>query len=216
MGFYLHRTPNLCQRIFPNAAWKINTNNADVFLTFDDGPTPEITPFVLKELDKRHIKASFFALGEKVERHSSLAREIVGEGHRLHNHSYSHPKGIETSTNKYLKDVEEGYLQISQIDLANAKLFRPPYGSIRLGQYRSLSKAYHLVFWTHMIGDFDRSLSPGDCLRLAKKNTKAGDITVFHDNEKAMCTVQRVLPDYLDFCLDQGFSFRLVSDFIND
>ena len=212
MNFDWRRTPNIFPWLFPEITWKINTHKKELFLTFDDGPSPQITTYVLRELKKRNIKATFFCQGQNLRDFSEEAEQIIKDCHTIANHTYRHQNGWKTSKREYLKSVEECQDMISIYNQNPKKVFRPPYGKISFSQYVAIIKHYQVVMWSLMIADFDDRINRESCLKLALEKTRNGDIIVFHDNEQSAEKLNYVLPRYLDYCLDNGYEFGLISE----
>ncbi|WP_422359311.1 polysaccharide deacetylase family protein [Reichenbachiella sp.] len=200
MGFYLHRIPSFFHFLFPRHLWRLPNKDNKIFLTFDDGPIPEVTDFVLKSLGEYSVSATFFLLGEQIEKHQDLIQKIKNAGHQLANHGYSHLDGRKISRQTYFENKKRGQAIIDEFD--GSSLFRPPYGRFKKGD--------GVVLWSLMAGDFDKTLSNEKCLKVLKSKTKSGDIIVFHDNEKSINKLKWVLPRYLQYCVDQGFKFGLI------
>ena len=175
----------------PDLIWEIDDPEG-VFLTFDDGPTPGVTEWILATLDKYGAKATFFVLGKNVEMYPDLYRRIVDAGHRVGNHTYSHQKGWGMSLERYTEDVDFAN------DLVNSELFRPPYARITPAQARFLGQRYKLVMWDIISRDYNRKLSPRACLRNVTKYLQGGSIVVFHDSEKAFRNMRYALPRTLE------------------
>jgi peptidoglycan-N-acetylglucosamine deacetylase len=176
-----------------------------VYLTFDDGPIPETTPYILDTLNKYGVKATFFCVGENVKKHPELYKRIVDEGHFVGNHTFNHLKGWETSLEKYLENVSKCAEYVS------SNLFRPPYGKMTLRQYNALKKKYHLIFWDVLIPDFDVNSSAQKCLAVIKRKVRAGSILVFHDNLKAKNKLTELLPGAFDFLLQEKYEIQPVT-----
>ncbi len=187
----------------PALIWDI-PDGKDVFLTFDDGPTPGVTEWILKELARFDAKATFFCLGRNVEMYPDLYRRIIEAGHRVGNHSYSHLKGWPIDAERYVEDV----------DLANqllhTDLFRPPYGRIAPKQARLLAGRYNVVMWNVISRDYNRRLRPRTCLNNVIKHVRAGDIVVFHDSEKAFKNLHFALPRTLKYLQDKGMKSKAI------
>jgi len=197
-------SPQLIQLLFPNWIWKGPENDV-VYLTFDDGPTPESTPYILGLLKKHDIKASFFCLGEQALKSPELIQQIVGEGHSIGNHTMYHENGWKTKSETYLESIEQSAA------LIDSKLFRPPYGKIRLSQSKKLRElGYKIILWTWMSYDFDKSLSACEIISKSRK-IKGGDILVFHDNVKANERTKEVLPSLINSIIKQGYQFKTLS-----
>lgn len=195
--------PQIVQKFFPGI-YSFPSQKGKLFFTFDDGPDPQTTPFVLKQLEQFNAKATFFCLGKKVEQTPGLYKQILDNGHSVGNHSYSHPNGFFCSTHEYLADVEKAKQQI------DSRLFRPPYGKITPAQFYQLSKKYQLIFWSLLSMDFSPKHTYQDCFSLIKRNTQSGSIIVFHENDKSVNKLQRLLPDLLAYYSDSGFEFEKI------
>ncbi|MCW5913385.1 MAG: polysaccharide deacetylase family protein [Chitinophagaceae bacterium] len=205
--FYLVKAPRLLQLLYPDCLWKVQTEKMKAYLTFDDGPHPEITPYVLEQLALFQAKATFFCIGEQVEKHPEVYQQIIDAGHRTGNHTYSHLNGWKTSDEKYFKDVEKAATVIK------SNLFRPPYGKIRRFQLKIITGerlGLKPVMWHVLSGDFDTSLKPEQCYLNVVKNTSPGSIIVFHDSEKAFPRLKDTLPKALKYLKDKGFSFDIL------
>lgn len=203
---YLHKTPKIIQWLYPQLQWRYRSNNKILYLTFDDGPIPEVTPKVLDFLKQRNIKASFFCVGENIEKHPNIFRRVVDEGHTIANHTYNHLNGWKTSDEDYLENIKRCNTQISKFGLNN-KLFRPPYGRITRRQIKLLKDEYKIVMWDVLSGDFDHELSNERCLRRTIDSTSCGSIIIFHDSIKSISKIDHVLPAYIDHFLNKGFKF---------
>ncbi|MEQ1675947.1 MAG: polysaccharide deacetylase family protein [Chitinophagaceae bacterium] len=200
---YFVKTPWWLKKIYSSYLWSIDTNEKTVYLTFDDGPHPQATPFVLDELKKYDAKATFFCIGKNVEAHPDIYKRILDEGHRVGNHTQNHLNGWKTDTDAYLADISEAAKQI------DSTLFRPPYGRIRTVQAKRL-KAYKIVMWDVLSGDFDESVSKEKCLHNVTSRSKPGSIIVFHDSQQALTRLQHALPAAMQFFKESGYSFRKI------
>lgn len=180
--------------------WKIKGTDKHIFLTFDDGPTPEMTPFILSTLKKHNAKATFFCVGENAVRYPQLMEQIAAQGHSIGNHSHNHLNGWHTATDSYIHNVNKADTYL------NTALFRPPYGRISRAQIRALRHHYTIVMWSLLSGDFDPQLSPQQCLDNLL-GSQAGDIVVMHDNLKAKDRLCYSLPLYLKHFSEKGFRF---------
>ncbi len=195
----LSRQPLFFRKLFPSSLiWEIE-GSEDVFLTFDDGPSPEVTPWVLDQLKAYGAKATFFCLGKNAEQYPELFRRIVEEGHAVGNHTYSHQKGWEMKTWRYIEDVDFA----DQIIRSN--LMRPPYGRIKPLQARLLSQRYKLIMWTVVSRDYSKYVSPKKCLRNVVKHVDRGSIIAFHDSKKAFRNLSYTLPEFLGFLKEKGY-----------
>jgi peptidoglycan/xylan/chitin deacetylase (PgdA/CDA1 family) len=188
----------IIRRLAPSLIWNMD-GERDVFLTFDDGPTPGITEWILSELDKRGAKATFFCLGKNIEMYPDLYEKIVTKGHVVGNHTYSHQKGWSMSLRRYIEDVDFCN------SLINSSLLRPPYGRITPNQARVLSERYSLVMWDVLSRDYSRVISPRQCLKNVTKHVCPGSIVVFHDSVKAFRNLRYALPRVLDHIDKQGW-----------
>lgn len=201
--FFFRRSPWLLKKIFSSCTWKGEDERA-IYLTFDDGPHPEITIFVLEQLRKYRAKATFFVIGKNVKAYPEVYRRILDEGHRVGNHTFSHLNGWKSKDKDYLEDIDEAKKYI------DSHLFRPPYGKATRFQLRQLeNRKYDLrcIMWSLLSADFDRTLSPQKCLDQLVVSIKGGDIVVFHDSEKAWERLQFVLPLFLQHCYSKGYHF---------
>ncbi|AHM59398.1 polysaccharide deacetylase [Flammeovirgaceae bacterium 311] len=205
---YLHFTPALLHSLYPDMLWRMPRNSKTIYLTFDDGPIPEVTPHVLELLRQWNAKATFFCVGENVDKHPGVLRQVTGQGHRLGNHTYHHLKGTGTDTNSYLQNVKKCQQSLqAYLSVAQQLLFRPPYGRFTKAQRKALAEDYRLVMWDVLSADYDPGLSPETCLRKSIRYTRPGSIIVFHDSLKAWERLQWVLPRYLEHFSSKGYSF---------
>ena len=206
--YYLVKTPWLLKKFYPECIWDIKTTEKILYLTFDDGPHPEATPFVLEELKKHNAKATFFCIGKNVEKHFDLYKKIIDEGHAVGNHTFNHLNGWKTNDAIYLDNI---YKAKKVID---SNLFRPPYGRITKFQLAQLKgEKYNLqpIMWNVLSGDFDPAISSEACYVNVTRNAKQGSIVVFHDSEKASDKLQIVLPKVLQYFKEKGFEFKKIS-----
>jgi len=202
--FYLVKTPWWVSKwIYPAYAWRMPAGQKKIYLSFDDGPHPEATPFVLDTLKKYQAKASFFCIGKNVAAHPELYKRILLEGHTVGNHTQNHYNGWKTADADYLANIKEASQFI------DSKLFRPPYGRITRFQAQQVQERLGLtiVMWSVLSGDFDTELDPQKCSRNVRKNAGDGSIIVFHDSEKAMSRLTYALPGVLEYFSARGFSF---------
>jgi peptidoglycan/xylan/chitin deacetylase (PgdA/CDA1 family) len=199
------RTPFLIKKLYHSGAvWTMPCVNKKVYLTFDDGPVPEATPFVLETFAKFNAKATFFCVGENVSKHPELYKEIIASGHSVGNHTYNHLKGWKTSCDEYLENVA------LCSDVVTSDLFRPPYGRITKQQGRLLGKNFKLIFWTVLSGDYDAAVSPEMCYNNVVNNLEPGAIIVFHDSIKAFKNMSDCLPRVLSYCAEQGYELTSI------
>ena len=192
--------PRFIQRLYPERIWAFSHEKASVFLTFDDGPIPEVTPLVLDELKKHNAKATFFSIGENVKKHPEIFERILFEGHSVGNHTFNHLKGSKTETSKYIENT------LLAEKLIHSKLFRPPYGKITSKQAKILQiKGFKIVMWDVISYDYDSTVSEEKCLENVLKNIQSGSIIVFHDSLKAEKNLRYVLPKVLEIIVKKGW-----------
>ncbi|NNM24009.1 MAG: polysaccharide deacetylase family protein [Flavobacteriaceae bacterium] len=206
MSSHVVKTPLLVQNLFPKRIWRFPESPNEIYLTFDDGPIPQVTPWVLAQLKAHNAKATFFCIGDNATQHPDILQQIRDEGHSIGNHTYNHLNGWATSSSHYVKNVQlaEGTLQLEAENKGTQILFRPPYGKIKNEQAKKLQKqGYAIVMWDVLSADFDVSLSAEKCYQNVVKNIQPGSIVVFHDSLKAHGNLKQVLPrvlDYIDEC----------------
>lgn len=201
---YLVKTPIFIQKIFESCTWRIESDH-NIYLTFDDGPDPAITPFVLETLRSFNAKATFFCIGENAKVYPKLVEQIRDEGHAIGNHSYSHISGWSTNTKNYLNDVEKCN------ELIKSKLYRPPFGRLKPTQLKALKQDYEIIMWDVMAGDFESQLSPDKCLNNITQNATAGSIILLHDNLKSVDKIKFVLPKVLMHFESEGLKFESIT-----
>lgn len=207
---YLHHTPNIIQKLLPQFIWKKIEHEKVVYLTFDDGPIPDITPWVINELDKYNAKATFFCVGDNIKKHPHIFQKLIQQGHTIGNHTFNHVKGLKSTDVQYLENTKLCATEIEKFNI-NSSLFRPPHGRLKLSQVDKLkSLGYQIVMWDVLSGDFDHQLSKEKCLKKTLNATRNGSIVVFHDNIKSFDKLQFVLPLYLAALHQQGFSFKTI------
>ncbi len=191
-------------RFFENdIIWRRKTLSKVIYLTFDDGPVPEVTPQILDILDRYGWKATFFCVGQNVKYNQDLFMEIVNRGHRVGNHTYSHLKGFSNNTSDYVKNV------LRATEYIKSTLFRPPYGKLTYKQYKALKKEYQVVMWDVITYDYDGKLSPDKVFRNVTRNLREGSVVVFHDSLKAKNNVLNVLPRAIEFWIENGYRYEL-------
>lgn len=193
----LFKPPGFIRRQVPSVIWSFDTPDR-VFLTFDDGPTPGVTEWVLEQLAAYDARATFFCLGKNAEQHPDLHRLILDGGHKIGNHTYSHQKGWQQGLERYVEDVDFAN-QILRTDL-----FRPPYGRVTPTQVRVLSERYNIILWDVLSRDYSRYVSPQACLRNVTKHVRGGSIVVFHDSQKAFPNLYYALPRTLEHIRSMG------------
>ncbi|MCK4664248.1 MAG: polysaccharide deacetylase family protein [Bacteroidales bacterium] len=196
--------PGIIKKIYHKLLWSFKGTPKELFLTFDDGPTPEITQWVLDELEKFNAKATFFCLGRNVEKHPEIYNKIINNGHSVGNHTYSHLNGWKTKVNEYLEDVE---LAKQFID---SKLYRPPYGKLKPLQKRGLLEQFKIVMWDVLSGDYDIKTDKNKCLENIINFSKSGSVIVMHDSVKAKENLYYVLPKILEYFSDKDYCFSSI------
>lgn len=215
----IYRAPFFLPWLYPNLVWKIPTTKRELYLTFDDGPVPGPTDFVLETLAKHSIKATFFCIGDNVRKNPGVFKRIVDQRHAIGNHTFNHLKGWKTPLDQYIENVQQCNEEFrssgfgpptSSPGLRSRKLFRPPYGKITRSQIKSLAD-YKIVMWDVLTNDYDRSKSPDACLKNSIQVTRPGSIVVFHDSIKAERNMFYTLPRYVDHFLNHGYSFHILS-----
>jgi peptidoglycan/xylan/chitin deacetylase (PgdA/CDA1 family) len=191
---------------FPTLLWKKDDNLKNIYLTFDDGPIPEVTEWILDILQENNAKATFFCVGDNVRKHPQIFNRVITEGHQVGNHTFNHWNGWQKTVEEYMQNVKD--CQDSMKEYATP-FFRPPYGKLSKKKIIALQKEnYQIVMWHVLTYDFDKTLSPEKCLKKAIQNTKNGSIVVFHDNWKAIQNLKYVLPQYIKYFKEKGFSFE--------
>ncbi len=188
---YFVRTPYLISKLFSRIVWNFPAAVNTIYMTFDDGPHPEITPWILALLRNYQAKATFFCLGKSAEEYPGLITQILNEGHSIGNHSHTHLNGWRTANEDYLQDIENANR------IVKSSLFRPPYGRITLAQLKQLSSTYKVINWSLMPGDFDESITSAQCLQNLQK-AQGGDIIVLHENDKSRKHLEYSLPLFFE------------------
>jgi len=209
----IFRTPFFLPWLYPGLQWRIPTGEKEIYLTFDDGPIPGPTEFVLDQLERCHAKATFFCIGENVSRHPEIFQAVVRQGHAVGNHTFNHLKGWNYSVAEYLANIrlcQEEFLK-SPHSLRRVTLFRPPYGRIKRSQIRAL-KGYSIIMWDVLSHDYSRTLSPDQCLRGTIQATRPGSIIAFHDSLKAEKNMRYTLPRFLEHFTREGYSFKALAN----
>lgn len=194
--------PRLIQNLFPKYNWKVNTMDKVLYLTFDDGPIPDVTDEILDILDEYNAKATFFCVGENVKKNPQVFEKIIRNGHVAGSHTYNHMNGWNADVDSYLNNMKKA------ANLVQSELFRPPYGRIRLLQARAISKKYKIIMWDVLSGDFDPSNSVEDCYKNVIDNAVPGSIIVFHDSIKSRSNVLGTLPLVLNYFSSLGYRFE--------
>lgn len=199
----------IAQFFFPDyIIWELSKKDKAIYLTFDDGPTPELTHQILNILTTKKVKATFFVVGENAQKHPKPIQDIVSNGHDIGNHTFNHLNGWNSSLLYYLKNVLKAQKVIK------SDLFRPPYGKISFNQAKALKNRFNIIMWSILSYDFDKKISPDECLAMSLE-AKPGNIVVFHDNIKSSENMLYALPKFIDFCLSKGYCFKTISEGLN-
>ncbi len=187
--------------LYPKAIWKAKTTSPTIFLTFDDGPIPGLTEWILDTLKSYNAKGTFFCVGENITKNKFIFNRIIKEGHTVGNHTYNHIKGFKTKTTDYLENTEKCEIY------TNSKLFRPPYGQLKKSQYKALlERGYKIIMWDVISYDYEK-ITPEACYKNVEKNVKNGSIVLFHDNIKAEEKIKHALPKTIEFFLKLNYKF---------
>ncbi|MDR0507657.1 MAG: polysaccharide deacetylase family protein [Dysgonamonadaceae bacterium] len=202
----IEQPPFLYRLFFPGAHWRFNPEEKAVYLTFDDGPIPEITPWVLNLLDRYGIKAAFFCVGENVSKYPDIYQMLIDKGHVVGNHTFHHLQGLKTLTKNYQKDIDEA------AKLINSRFFRPPHGHLRVPQFINIKKSYEVIMWDVVTRDYSKYMTSNQVFENVKKYTRNGSIIVFHDSLKAGDRMKEALPKSIEWLLEQGYKFRLIGE----
>jgi peptidoglycan/xylan/chitin deacetylase (PgdA/CDA1 family) len=196
----------IIKNLFSNYVWEIPNTENKVYLTFDDGPTPEITEWTLNQLKDYNAKATFFCIGDNVRKYPEIFQKVINEGHSIGNHTFNHLNGWKTSTSEYIENAKRCDKETRNSKLETRNLFRPPYGKIKTSQSKILRKlGYKIVMWDIISYDFDATISKEQCLENVLKNVQSGSIIVFHDSKKAFSNLEYALPRTLEFLKEKGF-----------
>ena len=200
---FIEHPPQFIRWLYPRACWRMNASERAVYITFDDGPIPEVTPWVLDILDQYHIKATFFMVGDNVRKYPEEYQMVVKHGHRIGNHTYNHLRGLAEPTGNYLANIEkaESYLKTD--------LFRPPHGLMTLYQYRALRKRYRIIMWDLVTRDYDSKLTGEQVLGKVKRYVRPGSIITFHDSVRSINNLRYALPRAIEWLLAEGYEFKV-------
>ncbi len=196
---FFAKTPWFVKLIYPDLIWNKSRDEKKIYLTFDDGPVPEATPFVLNELKKANAKATFFMIGDNVRKYPELKNQVIAEGHSIGNHTFNHLKGWNTDTARYLENTAKCG------ELINTNLFRPPYGRATFSQLNSIKKSHQIIMWEVLTGDYMPEMNKEMCLKNAVSHSKNGSIVLFHDSIKAFENMSYALPKALEYWKNEGF-----------
>jgi peptidoglycan/xylan/chitin deacetylase (PgdA/CDA1 family) len=200
---FIEQVPGFVRNLFPKALWRMDPNEKAVYLTFDDGPIPVVTPWVLEILEHYDIKATFFMVGDNVRKHPQEFRRVIEAEHRVGNHTFNHLKGLFTDTREYVENVEKADA------LIHSNLFRPPHGMLRRSQYKELSKRYQFVMWDLVTRDYSKRMNGEEVLANVKKYARNGSIITFHDSLRSEENLKYALPRAIEWLLEQGYEFKV-------
>lgn len=198
------RPPLWLRRLYKDCYWNFPNEENKIYLTFDDGPTPELLPFILQTLDEYKVKATFFCVGNNIQKHPQLYSEMLSKEHVVANHTFNHLNGWKTPNKIYFRNIKEFDA------LHESNLFRPPYGRLRKSQMRQLAREYKIILWDVLSYDYDKNISPERCLQNVTANTRSGSVIVFHDNVKAERNLRFALPQFIAAAQRKGFAFDVL------
>jgi peptidoglycan-N-acetylglucosamine deacetylase len=201
---FLASVPKIILKSFPSVVWNIPATGKVIYLTFDDGPIPETTPWLLSILKSFQAKATFFCVGENVTKHTYLYNRLLNEGHAVGNHTFNHLVGWKTDTIQYIGNI------LKAGNYIDSKLFRPPHGLLTNAQFQNLKNDFRIIMWDVLSLDYDKKVSPEQCFRNVKENIRPGSIVVFHDSIKAWKNLEYTLPRTLEYFSSQGYSFASI------
>jgi peptidoglycan-N-acetylglucosamine deacetylase len=204
---YFVKTPWILKKLYPECMWEVQTAEKNIYLTFDDGPHPEATPFVLQELKKYQAMATFFCVGKNVKEYFDIYKQMISDGNKPGNHTFNHLNGWKATDKKYLEDI------LQAKNCIDTNLFRPPYGKITKFQLKALrGEKFNLktIMWNVLSGDFDEKITPENCYLNVVNNTGPGSIIIFHDSLKALPRLQYALPRILEYFTEKGFQFKII------
>lgn len=203
---YLVKTPNFIRNLFPNFVWHVPTHEKTIFLTFDDGPIPEVTPWVLSQLEQYRAQATFFCVGDNIRKHHPVFEQVKAAGHALGSHTFNHLSGWASDNIPYFHNVRHCARQ------TGSTLFRPPYGRLKPSQAQFLQRHYQIVMWDILSGDFDPAITPEQCLANVTEHAGPGSIVVFHDSLKAQENLMYTLPRVLEYFSSLGYAFEKLDE----
>lgn len=199
------RAPQIIRLLYRKAVWNFSQREKVVYLTFDDGPIPEVTPWLLDLLKKENIKTSFFCVGENVQKHPEVFQQILDDGHSVGNHTFNHIQGLKSGNYRYLANIEKANT------LIGSNLFRPPHGFLKRSQYKRLSRKYRIVMWDVLSRDFDNRISAKEVHNNVMGYVRPGSIITFHDSLKAEKNLKEALPEVIRSLKKQGYRFEAIS-----
>ena len=201
---FIEQPPQIIRYLYPSAIWRMDKDERAVYLTFDDGPIPRVTPWVLDVLDKYGIKATFFMVGDNIRKHPDEFRMVVERGHRIGNHTFNHIRGLSYDINSYLENTEKACRM-----MMGTNLFRPPHGYMSPKQYAELKKRYKIIMWDLVTRDYNRKFNGEQILQKVKKYARNGSIITFHDSIKSEENLKYALPKAIEWLKEQGYEFRV-------
>lgn len=201
---FIEQPPKLIRYLYPSALWRMDRNDRAVYLTFDDGPIPRVTPWVLDILDKYDIKATFFMVGDNIRKHPDEFKMVVERGHRIGNHTFNHIRGLSYDISSYMENTEKAGNM-----MFNTDLFRPPHGYMSPKQYKALKEKYKIIMWDLVTRDYNRKLNGEQVLAKVKKYARNGSIITFHDSLKSEENLKYALPKAIEWLKEQGYSFKV-------
>ena len=201
---FIEQPPQIIRYLYPSAIWRMDKDKKAVYLTFDDGPIPRVTPWVLDVLDKYGIKATFFMVGDNIRKHPDEFRMVVERGHRIGNHTFNHIRGLSYDINSYLENTDKACRM-----MMNTDLFRPPHGYMSPKQYAELKKRYKIIMWDLVTRDYNRKFTGEQILQKVKKYVRNGSIITFHDSLKSEENIRYALPKAIEWLKEQGYEFRV-------
>ncbi len=196
-----HHVPSWIQRLYPKRKWRYDDGSRKVYLTFDDGPVPGATDYVLDALAEKSMKATFFMVGDNIRKNPGLARRVLEEGHSIGNHTFNHLNGWKTSKSEYLQNVQLSTRITEEVLGVTPKVFRPPYGLITSSQAKELTKVFDLVMWDVLSGDYQQRINPEQVKSKTRHWCSPGSIVLYHDQQKTRDILPKVLPDFLEFLI---------------
>lgn len=202
----IEQPPKFFRALYPSAIFRMDPNEHSIYLTFDDGPIPEVTPWVLDILEKYKVKATFFMVGDNIRKHPEEFQMVVDAGHKIGNHTYNHLKGFEFMSSKYLKNAQKAD------ELMHTDLFRPPHGHMTVIQYLRLKKYYKIIMWDVVTRDYSKKLRGPQVLANVMRYTRNGSIITFHDSLKSWenGNLQYALPKAIEFLIEEGYEFKVL------
>ena len=201
---FIEQPPQIIRYLYPSAIWRMDKDKKAVYLTFDDGPIPRVTPWVLDVLDKYGIKATFFMVGDNIRKHPDEFRMVVERGHRIGNHTFNHIRGLSYDINSYLENPDKACRM-----MMNKDLFRPPHGYMSPKKYAELKKRYKIIMWDLVTRDYNRKFTGEQILQKVKKYVRNGSIITFHDSLKSEENIRYALPKAIEWLMEQGYEFKV-------